>query len=119
MGYLAFVLTIVFSQVFRQKYRMVARAGFYRPERQLWTGERCADVSRRGRHGSERWVLFALELAPSVILSLRIIAVTEGLGGLRAAQQLMTPILRPLLGVPGICSLALIANLQNTDAAAG
>lgn len=31
----------------------------------------------------------------------------------------MTPILRPLLGVPGICSLALIANLQNTDAAAG
>ena len=64
-------------------------------------------------------VLFALELAPSVILSLGIIAVTEGLGGLRAAQQLMTPILRPLLGVPGICSLALIANLQNTDAAAG
>ena len=31
----------------------------------------------------------------------------------------MTPILRPLLGIPGICSLALIANLQNTDAAAG
>ena len=31
----------------------------------------------------------------------------------------MTPILRLLLGVPGICSLALIANLQNTDAAAG
>ena len=63
-------------------------------------------------------VLFALELAPSVILSLGIIAVTEGLGGLRAAQQLMTPILRPLLGVPGICSLALIAN-PKYDAAAG
>lgn len=31
----------------------------------------------------------------------------------------MTPILKPLLGIPGICSLALIANLQNTDAAAG
>ena len=38
---------------------------------------------------------------------------------MRAAQQLMTPVLRPLLGIPGICSLALIANLQNTDAAAG
>ena len=36
-----------------------------------------------------------------------------------AAQQLMTPVLKPLLGIPGICSLALIANLQNTDAAAG
>lgn len=34
-------------------------------------------------------------------------------------QQLMTPVLKPLLGIPGICSLALIANLQNTDAAAG
>lgn len=98
---------------------MVARAGFYRSERQLWTGERRPNVSRRGWHRSERRFLFALELAPSVILSLGIIAVTEGLGGLRAAQQLMTPILRPLLGVPGICSLALIANLQNTDAAAG
>lgn len=69
--------------------------------------------------GAKDGFLFALELAPSVILSLGIIAVTDGLGGLRAAQQLMTPILRPLLGIPGICSLALIANLQNTDAAAG
>lgn len=31
----------------------------------------------------------------------------------------MTPVLCPLLGIPGVCSLALIANLQNTDAAAG
>ncbi|SUX84527.1 transporter [Citrobacter koseri] len=69
--------------------------------------------------GARDGFLFALELAPSVILSLGIISVTEGLGGLRAAQQLMTPILRPILGIPGICSLALIANLQNTDAAAG
>jgi hypothetical protein len=66
----------------------------------------------------QRMAFFCPELAPSVILSLGI-AVTEGLGGLRAAQQLMTPILKPLLGIPGICSLALIANLQNTDAAAG
>ncbi|AJQ99974.1 MULTISPECIES: nucleoside recognition domain-containing protein [Hafnia] len=69
--------------------------------------------------GAKDGFLFALELAPSVILSLGIISVTDGLGGLRAAQQLMTPILRPILGIPGICSLALIANLQNTDAAAG
>lgn len=72
-----------------------------------------------GGTGAKDGFLFALELAPSVILSLGIIAITDGLGGLRAAQQLMTPILKPLLGIPGICSLALIANLQNTDAAAG
>ena len=44
-----------------------------------------------GGTGAKDGFLFALELAPSVILSLGIIAVTEGLGGLRAAQQLMTP----------------------------
>ena len=31
----------------------------------------------------------------------------------------MTPLLRPLLGIPGVCSLAMIANLQTTDAGAG
>jgi nucleoside recognition membrane protein YjiH len=72
-----------------------------------------------GGAGAKDGFLFALELAPSVILSLGIISITDGLGGLRAAQQLMTPVLKPLLGIPGICSLALIANLQNTDAAAG
>ena len=72
-----------------------------------------------GGTGAKDGFLFALELAPSVILSLGIISITDGLGGLRAAQQLMTPVLKPLLGIPGICSLALIANLQNTDAAAG
>ena len=89
VGYLAFVLTIVFFSGFSSKYRMVARAGFYHPQRQLWTGERGALTFRgEGGTGAKDGFLFALELAPSVILSLGIIAVTEGLGGLRAAQQL-------------------------------
>ncbi|MDV5138780.1 nucleoside recognition domain-containing protein [Chimaeribacter arupi] len=82
-------------------------------------GQTAVSFRGTGGTGAKEGFLFALELAPSVILSLGIIAVTEGLGGLRAAQQLMTPILRPLMGIPGICSLAMIANLQNTDAAAG
>ena len=48
-----------------------------------------------------------------------LVNVIDGLGGLRAAEKLMTPILEPLLGVPGITALANIANLQSTDAAAG
>lgn len=54
-----------------------------------------------GGAGAKDGFLFALELAPSVILSLGIISITDGLGGLRAAQQLMTPVLKPLLGIPG------------------
>jgi len=38
---------------------------------------------------------------------------------LKVAQKLMTPLLKPLIGVPGSCGLALIANLQSTDAGAG
>ena len=124
VGYLAFFLTIIFF------------SGFFAKATEWWrvfdftvlngtfgrvNGEGAASVSFRGTGGTgaKDGFLFALELAPSVILSLGIISVTEGLGGLRAAQQLMTPVLKPLLGIPGICSLALIANLQNTDAAAG
>ena len=37
----------------------------------------------------------------------------------KAAQKLMNPLLKPLLGVPGVSALANIANMQSTDAAAG
>lgn len=72
-----------------------------------------------GGTGARDGFLFAIELAPAVILALGFVNVIDGLGGLRAAQKLMTPILKPLLGVPGICMLANIANMQSTDAAAG
>lgn len=72
-----------------------------------------------GGTGARDGFMFSLELMPAVILALGVVSVVEGLGGLRVAQKLMTPILKPLIGIPGICSLALIANLQSTDAAAG
>ncbi|HFK3154491.1 nucleoside recognition domain-containing protein [Citrobacter sedlakii] len=123
-GYLAFFITILFF------------SGMFAKSTEWWrvfdftvlngtfgqinaAGDKALSFRGIGGTGAKDGFLFALELAPSVILSLGIISVTEGLGGLRAAQQLMTPVLRPLLGIPGICSLALIANLQNTDAAAG
>jgi len=124
VGYLAFFITVIFF------------SGFFAKSTEWWrvfdftvlngtfgsvnsAGDSAVSFRGIGGTGAKDGFLFALELAPSVVLSLGIIAVTEGLGGLRAAQQLMTPILRPVLGIPGICSLALIANLQNTDAAAG
>lgn len=72
-----------------------------------------------GGGGARDGFIFALELIPAVIFSLGFVSVVEGLGGLKVAQRLMTPLLKPLLGVPGICGLALIANLQSTDAGAG
>ena len=36
----------------------------------------------------------------------------------KAAQKLLSPLMRPLMGLPGSCGLTLIASLQSTDAAA-
>ncbi len=72
-----------------------------------------------GGSGAKDGFLFTLELIPAVILALGIVNVVDGLGGLKAAQKLMNPLLKPLLGVPGISALANIANMQSTDAAAG
>ncbi|WP_312951183.1 nucleoside recognition domain-containing protein [Superficieibacter sp.] len=124
VGYLAFFVTIIFFSGFFAKstewWRVFDFTVLNGSFGQITTaGEKAISFRGTGGTGAKDGFLFALELAPSVILSLGIISVTEGLGGLRAAQQLMTPVLRPLLGIPGVCSLALIANLQNTDAAAG
>ena len=61
---------------------------------------------------------FALSLVPGVMLALGLLEVLSHYGALRAAQQLMTPLLRPILGVPGNTGLALITDLQSTDAGA-
>lgn len=72
-----------------------------------------------GGTGAKDGFLFALTLLPALIFAIALIRVVEGYGGLEVAQKLLTPLLRPLLGIPGICGLAIIANLQTTDAAAG
>ena len=62
--------------------------------------------------------LFAFSLLPSVMFALGCVEVLAHFGALRAAQKLMTPLLRPLLGVPGIVGLTLITDMQSTDAGA-
>lgn len=81
--------------------------------------DKAASFRGAGGSGAKDGFLFALELIPAVILALGIVNVVDGLGGLKAAQKLMNPLLKPLLGVPGVSALANIANMQSTDAAAG
>jgi len=69
--------------------------------------------------GARDGFLFAVSLAPSVMLALGVVEIVTHLQGLRAAERLLTPLLRPLLGIPGIAGLALISSLQSTDAGAG
>jgi len=60
--------------------------------------------------------LFALSLAPAVMLALGFVAIFEKYHALYAASRLLTPVLKPLIGIPGCCSISLIASTQSTDA---
>ena len=72
----------------------------------------------KGGFGARQGFLFALSLFPSVMLALGVMEVVTYYGAMRAAQKLMTPLLNPILGVPGSTGLALITDLQSTDAGA-
>ena len=71
-----------------------------------------------GGIGARSGFLFALSLVPSVMLALGILEIVTYYGAIRAAQKLMTPLLYPILGIPGRTGLALITDLQSTDAGA-
>ena len=62
--------------------------------------------------------MFALSLVPTLMLALGILEIVTYYGAIRAAQKLMTPLLYPILGIPGRTGLVLITDLQSTDAGA-
>lgn len=80
------------------------------------SGSLAGNFRGTGGVGARDGWLFALTLAPAVMLALGVVKVVEDLDGLKAAQNLLSPLLRPFLGIPGFCGLALIASLQSTDA---
>lgn len=71
-----------------------------------------------GGSGAMDGFLFAFGLIPAVMFALGMINVLEHYGALQAAQKLLSPLLRPLLGIPGATGLALIGSLQSTDVGA-
>ncbi len=71
-----------------------------------------------GGVGARDGFLFALNLCPSVILALGLVKIVDGYGGLLAAEKIIRPFFKPLLGIPGITGLAFITHLQSTDGAA-
>ncbi len=72
----------------------------------------------KGGSGARDGFIFAFTLIPTVMFALAMIQVLEHYGALDAARKLLSPLLKPLLGIPGDTGLALIASLQSTDAGA-
>jgi len=122
-AYIALAVAIVlFSGVF---YKM--------PEAQKWLGafdfttligkfgtiaESKSSFTGSGGVSARAGFLFSLSLFPGVMLAMGLIEVLAHYGALRAAQVLLTPLLKPTLGLPGYTGLALITDLQSTDGGA-
>lgn len=61
---------------------------------------------------------FAIALFPGVMLAMGILSLAEHFGAFAAAERLLSPVLKPLLGLPGVSGLALVSSLQSSDAGA-
>lgn len=77
-----------------------------------------SDFRGSGGNGAREGFMFALTLAPAVLLALGTVSVVEHLDGLNAAAKLLNIVLRPLMGIPGVSALGLMASLQSVDAGA-
>lgn len=121
-GYIVLVFAIlVFSGIFASSKGWITVFDFDTLNGKFGTMKDAAKATfvGAGGAGAKDGFMFALSLVPGVMLALGIIEVVEHLGGLKAAQKLLSPILRPILGIPGITGVALISSLQSTDAGAG
>ena len=82
------------------------------------SGTLAANFRGIGGSGPKDGWLYALTLLPSVMFALGVVKIIERLDGMKAAQKLLSPLLRPLMGLPGTAGLTLITSIQSTDAAA-
>jgi nucleoside recognition membrane protein YjiH len=72
----------------------------------------------RGGTGARDGFLMALNIAPIIILFCGILDVAQAYGALHASGIIFQPILKFLLGVPGIAGLAFVSSFTSVDVGA-
>lgn len=121
-GYVAFVFAIIFfSGLLSSQKGWFTAFDFNTVAGTFGTMKDAAKATFMGQGGlgARDGFMFAISLVPSVMCALGVVEIIDHLGGLKAAQKLLSPLLRPLLGIPGITGLAMVTSFQSTDAGAG
>ncbi|MFZ7132383.1 MAG: YjiH family protein [Eubacteriales bacterium] len=111
-GYVALVFAVVFFSGLMTNFEGIL--GIFDYSNILGT----FGLNLRGEagNGARDGFLYVMTIWPNVTVALAFMNVIEGQGGLLAAQKLMNPFLRPVLGVPGWTGLALITGwMCSTD----
>jgi len=81
-------------------------------------GNATANFQGANGTGARDGFLFALTLVPGAVLAMGLIEVFTRMGVMNAFQKVFTPILRPLLGIPGVCGLPFVNSLNSSDVSA-
>lgn len=121
MGYIALVLAFIFfSGIFNNFQGAITAMDYTTITGKFGVMANPAKATYRGQggFGVREGFLFAFGIIPGMMLALGVINVVDHIGGLKAARRLLTPILRPILGIPGVASLAMVGSFQSSDGGA-
>lgn len=127
-GYLALILTILFlSGIFSGSEGPLAALDFTNTLGQFGDlgvvhDEGAVTLARdfrgMGGFGVRDGFAIVLQIAPAICLAFGVIELFNHYKGLEAAQKILTPIMKPLLNLPGASTVAFVANLISPDAGA-
>lgn len=127
-GYLAFVLTVIFlSGIFTNSQGPLAALDFSNVLGEFGalgvvheegTVTLANDFLGMGGTGLREGFLLVLSITPAICLAFGVIELFNHYKGLDAAQVLLSPIMKPIFGLPGASAVAFVANLISADAGA-
>ena len=112
-GYISFILAVLFfSGIFNKAPSWIQWFDFLNLMGQFGAlGPGVSNIAGTGGTGVRYAFMFSLTLIPGCAFATGVVNAVEGLGGLKAGQRLLNPLLKPLIGIPGWCSLSFITHL--------
>ena len=110
-----FTLIILFSGIFQKAGAPWAALDFSNLCGKFGAIAEGVNFQGKGGLGAREGFLFTLTLIPTVCLAVGLIDVVEHMGAMKAAARLFNPLLRPLLGIPGVTGIAFVSSFTSSD----
>jgi len=115
-GYLALLaLMVLFSGIFKDSEGFMRAFDFSNLTGKFGGIFEGINFVGKGGFGAREGFLFTLTLIPTVCLAVGLISVVEALGAMQAATKLFNPLLKPLMGIPGMAGIAFVSSFTSSD----
>lgn len=119
VGYISLaIFLVVFSGVFKDLSGWCALDFTGMAGKFGTIGDTGANLLGSGGTGAKEGFLSALGNVPTVMFAMGLVELVTHYRGLLAAKVIFTPILKPILGIPGSAGMTFVASLNSSDAAA-